>query len=372
MKVLRKCISILLTAACLCVSAVGCSQENEKDTSNTVSTAESGTDTHVDAEYFKVLPGKLKDDYVICPNKANIEIIRGQTTWSVYSFDIISAKPVEDSDIKVEIDTAIPYTLVIEDSVESNDKFEQDLCLYYNGFDQEKLNDIELHLAQKENAEMLAKINEEYEKLTDDQFPHFYKRRCRVQFLWSDDIPEQVIEQMEVTIKDKTYNIDIGEIKFEENPEKGDVGEYDLEFDSAGIGGYDIQTNESGIIYLPPFEASVKKDIKIKNIRLLNKSETISVDNVSIDIEDEDASFNQEWKKGKDLELSKGSKATFNFQIKDTASEKTLNYAVNIFMIVEYESGGKTYIAEAEADCESTLRPHVLYAVYNDNINIMS
>ncbi len=373
MKFSKKCISILLTAACLCVSAVGCSQENEKDTSNTMSTAESGTDPHVDAEYFKVLPGKLKDDYVICPNKANLEISKDCTMQSVYSFDIISTESLEDSDIKVEIDTNIPYYLILKDSVESKEKFERNVCLQYNDFDWKKYNDLMSNSEQKEYLEIDNKINEEYDSLTDDQFPHFYEKRCSVQFDIDDLVGEPIINEMKVNVKDKSYNIDVGEIKFSENlTEKGDYGEYDLLFNSAGIIGYDLGISKDGIISLPPREAEIKNDIKIKDIRLNNRSETISVDTVSIDIEDEDASYNQVWKKGKDLELSKGSKATFNFAIKDTAFEKTLNYAVNIYIVIEYESGGKNYIAEVQADCEGTLNSHILYAIYNDNIDFGS
>lgn len=372
MKFSKKCISFLLSAICLCASAAGCSPNTDNDISGMVSNDVSETVANGNTEYFNVLPGELKDDYVICPNKANLEIIKEYTMQPAYSFDIISAESLKDSDIEVEIDTNIPYYLIFKESVESKEKFERDVCLQYNGFDWKKYNDMEL-ADQKGYTEMGAEITEQYDRLTDAQFPHFYIKRCNVQFDTSNLVGEPIINELKVNVKGKSYNIDVGEIKFFENPsETGDFGEYDLAFDSAGIVGYDLEISKDGIISLPPREAEIKNDIKIKDIRLMNRSETISVDKVSINIEDEDASVNQEWKKGKDLELSKGSKATFNFEIKDTAFEKTLNYAVNIYIVIEYESVGKNYIAEIEADCEGTLNSHILYAIYNDNIDFGS
>ncbi len=385
MKFFKKCTAFLLAATCLSAFAAGCSQGNKDDSSDTNSKAESGIVIKRESEYFKVFPGELKDDYVICAGKADLEIIEDideaadedVLSDSSYNFSIISAEPLDDSDIKVEIDTNVPYTVSFWESVESKEKFEQDLCLQYNKFD-----------GNNNDERTEKRINAEYEMLTDDQFPHYYTKLCTVAFGREGSakeeneaeslyipaecfISEESINEMKVSVKGKAYDVNIGEIKFETNTEPGDDGENALSFESDSYGRTNLYTiDNGGIISLTKYQADIKNDIIIKDIKLLNKSETLSLDEVSIG---EDYLDIREWKKGEDLELSKDSQVYFNFTFKDTAFEKIHDGILKVYLAIEYESGGKTYTANEVLDFQCNIAdPHMLYAIYNDNIDLES
>ncbi|MGN1457839.1 MAG: hypothetical protein ACI4XP_07790 [Acutalibacteraceae bacterium] len=352
----KKCLSLVLVASCLCLSAIGCSNNNDsKVKENNNSTTESSVSYNSNsAEYFKILPSALTDEYIICVNNMNLEIVKGWTMMPSFKFNVLSKEPLTAGDVSVKLDKDMPFDVIYNETDESDGKFADYICCLYNNIDLSKMSD--------------SKIAEEYDSLTDEQFPQFYNNTYTVQFDSQIIIAPETIKKMEVTVKGKTYNVDLGKIQFVEYPEEN-VGEHNLAFNSMGGSGINIKGSKNGIISLPSKDATVNKDIKIKDIRLANKSDTISINKVDIDLTSDDKTVSQEWKKGTDLEIKKGTDVTFNFEIKDTKFAENPNYAVNIYILVEYEADGKTYVASTQALCESRFDSQTLYAMYKDNID---
>lgn len=356
--IVKRYLCLMLAACCFCLSATGCSNNNDsKAEENNSSTS----------EYFKILPSEFTDDYIICTNNMDLEIAKNVTMMSSFKFNVLSKEPLTDSDVSVDIDTSVPYDIIYNETVETKGKFPDYVCLQYNNMDWKEYD----KLMRNPESDAFSKITEEYGSLTDEQFPQFYDNTYTVQFVNDKINAGEKINKMEVTVKGKKYNVDLGNIQFVDYPEKN-VGEHDLAFKSAGCAGVNIAGSKDGIIPIPPREATVNKDIKIKDIRLANKSDTISVNSVDIDLISDDATINQKWKKGVDFEIDKGTELTFNFKFKDTKFAENPNYAVNIYILVEYEADGKTYVASTQALCESRFDSHMLYAMYKDNIDFSS
>lgn len=356
--IVKKHLCLILAACCLCLSATGCSNNDSKAEENNSSTT----------EYFKILPSEFTDEYIICTNNINLEIgLDLETMMSSFKFNVLSKEPLTDGDVSVDIDTNAPYDIIYNETVEAKGKFPDYVCLQYNNMDWKEYD----KLMRNPESDAFSKIAEEYDSLTDEQFPQFYDNTYTVQFVNDKINTVEKLDKMEVTVKGKKYNVDLGNIQFVDYPEKN-VGEHDLAFKSAGCAGVNIAGSKDGIISIPPREATVNKDIKIKDIRLANKSDTISVNSVDIDLISDDATINQEWKKGVDFEIDKGTELTFNFKFKDTKFAENPNYAVNIYILVEYEADGKTYVASTQALCESRFDSHMLYAMYKDNIDFSS
>lgn len=362
----KRYLCLMLAACCFCLSATGCSnnddsKEKDKDKENNSSTS----------EYFKILPSEFTDEYIICTNNMDLEDAKDWTMVSDFKFNVLSKEPLTDSDVSVDIDTNVPYYIIYNETVEAKGKFPDYVCLQYNNMDWKEYDKLKLDPNDNAFLELTSKIAEEYDSLTDEQFPQFYDNTYTVRFVPDKINAGEKIDKMEVTVKEKKYNVDLGNIQFVDYPEIN-VGEHDFYFNSAGCAGVNIAGGKDGIISIPPRNATVNKDIKIKDIRLANKSDTISVNSVDIDLISDDATINQEWKKGVDFEIDKGTELTFNFEIKDTKFAENPNYAVNIYILVEYEADGKTYVASTQALCESRFDSHMLYAMYKDNIDFSS
>lgn len=352
----KKCLILMLAVGCLCLSAIGCSNNNDsKVKENNSSTIESSVSYNSNsAEYFKILPSELTDEYIIFVNNMNTEIAKDWTMAPYFTFNILSKEPLTEGDVSVNIDTNTLYDVIYSHTVEAKEKFADYICCLYNNIDLSKMSD--------------SKIAEEYNSLTDEQFPQFYNNTYTVNFNTNFINQSETINKMEVTVKGKIYNVDIGNIQFVEYPERN-VGEHNLAFNSIGCAGKLPRSNKDGIISVPPRDATVNKDIKIKDIRLANKSNTISINKVDIDLTSDDKTVSQEWKNGTDLEIKKGTDLTFHFEIKDTKFAENPNYAVNIYILVEYEADGKTYVASTQASQKSEFDNQTLYAMYKDNID---
>lgn len=360
---IKECLFLALVA-CLICAVVGCSSDSKNVGS------ENNDNT---TEYFKILPSALGDEYIICVNKLDLEIEKDVTMISGFSFDVLSKEPLSDGDVKVNIQTYIPYEVLYGETIEQKGKFDEDICLQYNDADWKKLKAAEGGTDDEELLEYRVKTDEEYAALSEELFPHFYDNHFFVQFDVNMISAAEQINEMEVIINGDSTTVDIGTISFlEYRSERNNVGDYDLLFNSAGSAGVNIGGRSDGLMTLPPQVAEVNEDVVIKDIYLLTNSDTLSIENVSIDLTSDDLNINQKWKKGEDFEIEKGCEATFNYELKDTKLAENLNYSVNIYILIEYESGGETYVADNQVLCETRYNSQMMYAMYKDNIDFSS
>lgn len=360
----KKFLSMVMAVCFLCLTAVGCSDNGASSVNE---------NDNIAKRYFKVLPSAFTDNYIVCVNKMDLEIEKGSTMMPTFNFYVLSKEPLADGDISVNIDTDIPYEVFYNETVECKGKFADYICLQYNNMDWNKLKEVENTSNEEEFLAYKAKIDSEYESLSDEQFPQFYDNKYTVQFDIKAINGTEKINNIEVIIKDFSTKVDIGTISFVNyRSEKENVGDYDLSFNSAGCAGVNIAGNADGLITVPPQGAKVNKDIKIKDIYLLNESDTLSINKIDIDLMLEDVNINQEWKKGEDFEIEKGTEVTFNFEIKDTKLAENQNYAVNIYILIEYEADGEMYVTSDQVLCETKFEGQTLYAMYKDNIDFRS
>lgn len=333
-------------------------------------------------EYIKKLPSKFNEDEspIICVNDLNLEFIGKSTVNSGFSFDVLSKEPLDENSVKVNIDIQTEYTLLPSETKKIEGKFDKQCCLQYNSFDLKYFN--QLKLSDKYDdivklKEINTAIDSEYESLIDEMFPSFYHNMFYVQFkTFSENInQDEFFSKVDFIINDKTYTVDIGNVFINNSlPEasKSDYGEYDLLFDSLGRMGVNIEQNENGLITLQDYEMTCKKDIKINKVKLSNNSDSLSIEQASFNFLNDDTIKNQEWKPGEQLSVPAGTKLSANFVIKDTKFINKPNYAVNIYIVIEYEVDGKVYLAQTQALCESKQESQTLYAMYKDKIEMAS
>lgn len=357
----------LAIAGCLLLGAVGCSTEGGDSSGNG---EKSTSDT---SEIYKIMPSALGDEYIICVNELDLEIEKDYTMYPGFGLHILSKQPLSDGDVEVDLGNFASCELSFNESIEQKGKFNEEICLQYNDADWKKLKTAEDGTDDEELLEYWVKTDEEYAALSDELFPHFYDNSYAVYIDMNTINPGSEIDEMEVIINGDSTTVDIGTISFlEYRSERDNVGDYDLLFNSVGSMGVNIGGRSDGLMTLPPQVAEVNEDVVIKDIYLLTNSDTLSIENVSIDLTSDDLNINQKWKKGEDFEIEKGCEATFNYELKDTKFAENLNYSVNIYILIEYESGGETYVADNQVLCETRYNSQMMYAMYKDNIDFSS
>ena len=120
-------------------------------------------------------------------------------------------------------------------------------------------------------------------------------------------------------------------------------------------------------------EAVTDKAVKIKDIKLMNSTDSMTIENVEMNIISDDMTINQSWEPGGEYLIPKDSCINFDFKVKDQDFQNKQNYAVNIYLVIEYEVDGEDYITSTlQTICESRYDSQTLYAIYKDGINMAS
>lgn len=337
--------------------------------------AEKGKET----KYFEKLPSQYSvgDEPIICINRLNIDNYSGKTLRPGFLINILSMDELTNQDVKINIDIDTPYVLLHQSSEKVEGKFSDYVCLNYNDMDWAKFKELELDISEEgqvEFAKIKESIDTEYGAIDEEGFPEFYDNEFFVQFDMTGEMTEnEEFRTVQIVIGEEKYNVDVGYVGLMysyESPSHEEYGEYDLLFTGVGRVGYNILQNKEGVIKLNGFEAVANKDVKIKNIKLMNARDSVKIDDVEVNILSEDITINRKWEVGKDIDVAKGSELYFDFSIKDEEFAKVQNYATNIYIQVEYEVDGKMCVNGVQALCESRYDGQTLYAMYKDGVDM--
>ena len=370
---MKKRILILAATCLVAVSGcmTGCSKDNNSentknsDDSNKNEENKNGTDENFITEYdafFTKFPSEIKNgEFVICANENNQEIIEGISGNPSFTFHIFSAKELNKGDVRIVMDTKNDYTVQKSESVLINEKCNVKLCLLYNELDLGILNKIKIG----------GDIRSEYESLTDDMFPDYYDSCFTVNFDINKKFCEEEINNIKVIIKGREYDVNIGKIVFRK-----------IDEDSYERSGYfNIAVNNEHCTY-----DSVGKDdeisysivnlanngITIKEIRLLNDDENISLECVDIGTSSEEGWEKRHiWEKnGQELSISSGDEVEITFYVKDENLSDKINYAADYIFEIVYEYNGKMYSNYTQTAFSTDFCSQLTYGLLKDGLDI--
>lgn len=350
-KAKRLLAGVLGMATLLVVFLVGCGKKD---------------DNLKDNKYIKVLPERIKDDeYIICTNTYNMNIIDGVSPSASVILKVLSDKPIESKDVNVEVATNNGYEVSCSESQLCEGLFDEYVCLIYNNTDWKELSELELS-----NPEEFSKIKEEitreYSRLKESDFPSYYVTNISVRF--NDIKEEEVINSIDVGIKENKKTVDIGNVRLIKLDEEFDVGEYALEAVSIGFAMVNIQPNKDGTIRPPRLEYSAKDDVIIKNISLIAPTEGTTIDSIEVESLADDNAISQKWKDGMELPVKAGETIGMDIVLKDEEFVGKLAYTVNEEVLVEYEQNGNLYTTRVGINCETIHSEPLMYAIYKDNL----
>lgn len=317
-------------------------------------------------KYIKVLPDKIKDDeYIICTNTYNMNIIDGMSPSASVRLKVLSDKPIESKDVNVEVATNNGYEVSCSESQLCEGLFDKYICLIYNDTDWKEFSELELN-NREEFTKMQEEITKEYSELKESDFPSYYVTYISVDF---DDIKEEeVINSIDVDIKGNKKTVDIGNVRLIKLDEEFDGGEYALEANGISYVMVNIQPNKDGTIRPPRLEYSAKDDVIIKNISLIAPTEGTTIDSIEVESLTDDNAISQKWKNGMELPVKAGETIGMNIVLKDEEFVGKLAYTVNEEVLVEYEQNGNLYTTSVGINCETRHSEQLLYAIYKDNL----
>lgn len=350
-KAKRLLAGVLGMATLLVVFLVGCGKKD---------------DNLKDNKYIKVLPDRIKDDeYIICTNTYNMNIIDGISSYTSVGLKVLSDKPIESKDVNAEVATNNGYEVSCSESQLCEGLFDEYICLIYNNTDWKEFSELELSNPE-EFAKMKDEITKEYSRLKESDFPSYYVTNITVSF--NDIKEEEVINSIDVDIKGNKKTVDIGNVRLIKLDEEFNVGEYALEANGIFIGMVNIQPNKDGTIKPPRLEYNAKDDVIIKNISLIAPTEGTTIDSIEVESLADDNAISQKWKDGMELPVKAGETIGMDIVLKDEEFVGKLAYTVNEEVLVEYEQNGNLYATKVGINCETRHSEQLLYAIYKDNL----
>ena len=342
---------IVIAVLLVVVFLVGCGKKNDNIKQN---------------KYINNLPERIKDDeYVVCANTYNMNIIDGVSPSASVRLKVLSDKPIESKDVNVEVATNNGYEVSCSESQLCEGLFDEYVCLIYNDTDWKELSELELS-NPVEFAKMKEEITREYSRLKESDFPSYYVTNISVRF--NDIKEEEVINSIDVGIKENKKTVDIGNVRLIKLAEEFDVGEYALKAVSSGFAMVNIQPNKDGTIRPPRLEYSANDDVIIKNISLIAPTEGTTIDSIEVESLADDNAISQKWKDGMELPVKAGETIGIDIVLKDEEFVGKLAYTVNEEVLVEYEQNGNMYTTRIGINCETRHSEQLLYAIYKDNL----
>lgn len=336
--------------------------------------------TTEEPKYFKNMPSKFEvGECVVCTNKLNIVIDKNLTLVRHFSFWILSDNELSSDDVTIMFDNvSAPYNVVLSQSEYFDKKFSKHVLLTYNDFDWKYFNELK-QSSKKEDRDkyydITNEIDSEYEKIAEDKFAKFYITKCNVSFKL-DDITkdtEDVINSMTVIVNGNEYPVDLGDLFIKYNSYI-DINSYDSEInlDLKSGGRYDVNFagEKNNQVYIPQYDAVTKKEITIKDIRLVYADENKYIDSVNFIISGNDK-INQQWTSGDEIFIPADSNVTIIPIVVDDNLGKYLHYATNVYFKIVYEVDGKLYSINNQVIGSTRYSADELYASFKDNIDMM-
>ncbi len=317
--------------------------------------------------YLKNQPSFINegDSPIICVNNLNLEM-RDDIVNQGFTFNILSKEPLNLDDVNVVLDTDRTFKILEPSSTFTKEKFSLDLYLQYNCIDE---------VSYRKNN---IAIQEEYDSISKDDCPEFYNNEFYLQFDSDKILKDEVILNADFIINGIEYNVDLGNIYFNqmEDTENNDelYGDYDLSFNSVGRFNSRVPFNENGLIYTTDYELNANTDVTIKDILINNQNdEFASVQGATFyTIEDDDSlTPYKSYEPGDTIDIEANTRLFANFLIEDIEFKRTpIEYASNLYFTIKYESGGKNYITKTITSIESINESEELYVMHKDDVDL--
>lgn len=360
----RLFISILSLCVLISAFVTGCSNNKQKE----------------EMKYFKVMPSQLEEgEYVICSNELNIVMDKNLTLMRGFSFRIISKEPLVDGDVEVKFNNlSATYNMSPLNSEYSDQLFSKKVLLSYNNFDWEAHHKLEWGGTEEDRNkyfEIENEIQEEYEKISDDSIVKMYITECRININMDDVSKDEddIIDKMTVIIKGKEYSVDLGKLVLKYGEDKSEYGpdpEYNLILKSGGRYGVNFGSGKDAEVYIPSYDAETKKEIVIKDVRLIHSDDKKSVESVGFSVEG-DNSISQKWTSGDEIVIPAESRVSISPNINDMNLIDKLHYSTNVYFEIIYEVDGHLYKVRNQVIGETRYPAEEFYASFKDNVDMM-
>lgn len=308
-------------------------------------------------------------DRVYCTLKnANYTFYNDLTCARMVTFNLLSPNKLDEEDVKINIDTEMDFSYSMEEV--KNEEFPYVVFQSYNGVDWEKMKKLYVSYETEEYNKYSDSWLVDYEKIDKSSIPEVYNYVVTIGFELKESMKDEEINKIEIVCNGKPKTYDIGSIKLKENS-KVKIKAKGISMDTIAVSDYRICPDDEGKLPLSDqFIFTVEENITLKKIETVLENDTIQ--DISLDVENNGNSINQKWDGKSDFPIKKDSKVVIYGNIIDENYKNSDLYSTIKYIMITYELNGKIYSEKMEYSYVTELNKYEYVAMLHDGVNISS
>lgn len=364
---MKKRFVINFMLICVMIVFCGCGNENKKEKVN------DKIDFNKEASIRNVVQDskKMKDDLIIVMDNYDT-YVNNEIGGNFFYFNIISKEKLNDTDIKVSMDTNLPYNFGFfdqDDSVVNNDnEIQFETFQMYNNMNWKKL----YELSKDRNSNNFDKYKRMYNKEYTDMNKKygFFYYTAQINIDTKQLKEDTTISEITFNYKGKDYVKKINFKLYNKLPGIGDREYSDdiISMDSFGFDDVMIYPNKDGLIPIEDNTFVANKDIELTNIEILSNG-NVKLKEAYISIVD-DKSYEQKW--NGNMSISKGTKFKIKMIAQDDNLKNNISYGVKLRPVIEFNCNGEKGATYYEASYRTKPLADEAYAYYVDDVDVLS
>lgn len=360
----NKRFKMMMSAICLIlVTLTGC---KGKQTENPASESRTETIEEANVEIEKLM-NLDENNVVISLDKFDYYFYKNNSSISTISFNIYTMKELQEKDIAVLIDTAVPYSYEVVK--EEDEKLEDLTFMSYLGVNWKEL----YQLAVKEPdkfEERIQTYSQKYERI--EKVPVLHAYNVSIQFdLQGQDFATDIISEIEVEVDGKTHKIDGGNITLDadfilEREHKG------MDIDSLVYFEVPFDINKEGVTVLPEYSFTATENLRIDDFKISHPD--FHIQSMELQIEENGNVRNEKLDSLSGVEIAKGACVTIYTTVQSEKLADAFSYGASGLQIMEYtlKEEEEPQTAYSEFIMRTRLRAFDFYGHYIDGIDMLS
>lgn len=345
----------------------GCVNENKrKKTNNKINFNKEASIKNVKQDATK-----LKDDIIIIMDNYDT-YVNNEIGGNFFYFNIISKKEIGEKDIKISMDTTLPYNFAFfsqnNNMVNNENDIQFETFQMYNSMDWKKMYEISKESSSNNFDKYKELYNEEYTDMNKKCDFFYYTAQINIDIRQMKE--DTTISEIIFNYKGKEYVKKINLKLYNKLPGIGNRKYSDdiISMESFGFDDVMIYPSKEGLIPVEDNTFVANQDIELTNIEILSNG-NVKLKEAYISIVD-DKSYEQKW--NGNIKISKGTKFKIKMIAQDDNFKNKLSYGIKIRPVIEFNCNGEKCSTYYEASYRTKPLADEAYAYYVDGIDVLS
>ena len=371
-----KCKFFLAVTLILLLLA-GCGSQNAGSTEGTTMPTDTLNSQKDEAGTSLILPAIQENYWGVFDNHCSVIYEPGFSAMGSMDFTLLSAVPLEQTDITVTLATGWDTIYYLDpcDGIDGICYMYEDILLMYQGVSAEELLGYQ---AGTISAERKAEINDwlyAYRALDDSEKPMIYRYSLEICIPIDVMDSDTVLDAFTVNVNGEARTYQLGTVlnRMWEPIEYIYDSNISLNCDdNIGYYGFLVDVTSDGSILLDNIKYTADDDVAVTGMRFHN-GEEVQIQSVTVCQSTADgAVIDTVWDMEQPIELCAGDSVFLNVQIADPFFAGTLGGWNTRYLMLEYQSGDRTYELGIPFQFVQTLSDPFAYIAIEDGVDVLA